>query len=106
MTSLQVGVENLTVAVSVLFWGSLSDRIGRKPVLLINSLGLAVGVTAFGLSKTLATLMVSKVIEGCFEATKPTVKTALAEGSLGDGDKMALYFSFMPIIAASGSVVG
>lgn len=99
-------MESLTAAVSVLLWGALSDRIGRKSILLINSLGLAVGVTIFGLSKTLATLIVSKVVEGCFEATKPTVKTALAESSLGDDNKMALYFSFMPIIYASGSVVG
>ena len=84
----------------------MSDRIGRKPVLLTNSLGLAIGVTTFGLSKTLTTLVVGKVVQGCFEATKPTVKTALAESSLGDANNVVLYFSFMPIIYASGSVVG
>lgn len=50
--------------------------------------------------------MISKVVEGCFEATKPTVKTGLAESSLGDDNNMALYFSFMPVVYASGSVVG
>ena len=35
------------------FWGSLSDRIGRRPVLMIGLLGNTVFFTAFGFSNTL-----------------------------------------------------
>ena len=34
-------------------WGSLSDRIGRRPVLMIGLVGNTVFFTAFGLSSTL-----------------------------------------------------
>lgn len=50
--------------VSVYFWGTLSDRIGRKPVLLIC---LACGITstaAFGVSATFVQALVFRMITG------------------------------------------
>lgn len=38
--------------------------------------------------------MISKVVEGCFEATKPTVKTGLAESSLGDDNHGFVFFFY------------
>src|SRR5512140_2759850 len=32
------------------FWGTLSDRIGRKPVILIGVLGYAISMFIFGIS--------------------------------------------------------
>ena len=36
----------------VLHWSRVSDRIGRKPVLLIGMAGLCVSMICFGLSTT------------------------------------------------------
>jgi len=36
------------------FWGSLSDRIGRRPVLMVGLIGNTVFFALFGLSNTLA----------------------------------------------------
>src|SRR5689334_16680884 len=35
-------------------WGRLSDRIGRRPVLLVSTLGAAISYAVFGYGSTLA----------------------------------------------------
>jgi MFS transporter, DHA1 family, tetracycline resistance protein len=45
-------------------WGRLSDRIGRRPVLLISLTASAIGYTIWGFSNSLAMLFVSRIIAG------------------------------------------
>jgi len=42
----------LTEALMILQWGRLSDRIGRRPVLLTGLFGLGLSMICFGLSHT------------------------------------------------------
>ena len=44
-------------AVTVLQWNSLSDKIGRKPVLLRGLLGIVVSSILFGLSHSFPALV-------------------------------------------------
>lgn len=43
-----------------IFWGWLSDRIGRRPVLLIGLIGNAVSTLSFGLSHSLVWAILSR----------------------------------------------
>jgi len=45
-------------------WGRLSDKIGRKPVLLISLAASAIGYAIWGLSNTLTMLFVSRIVAG------------------------------------------
>ena len=60
--------------VSAPILGALSDRIGRKPVLVVSLLGSAVGYVLFGIAGGLAILVVSRVIDGI----------SLSPASIGD----------------------
>jgi len=44
--------------------GAISDRLGRRPVLLLSLLGSAVGYTIFGLGGALWVLVLGRVIDG------------------------------------------
>jgi MFS family permease len=55
----------LTQAMTVLHWSSLSDRIGRKPVILVGLFGISASMYCFGLSRTFWGLVVIKV---CIQA--------------------------------------
>jgi predicted MFS family arabinose efflux permease len=46
-----------------------SDRIGRKPVILGGTTGLAVSIVSFGMSRTFSTLVLSRCIGGALGGT-------------------------------------
>ena len=47
-------------------WGGLSDRIGRRPVLMIGLVGNTVFFTMFGLANTLLMALVARFLAGVF----------------------------------------
>jgi DHA1 family multidrug resistance protein-like MFS transporter len=62
------------------FWGSFSDRIGRKPVLLIGVLGYAITMFIFGLSTRFWMLFVARTFSGVLSsATMPTAMAYLSD---------------------------
>jgi len=61
-------------------WGRISDRIGRKPVLLIGIAGLAVSFFLFAMSTELWMLFVARIIGGILSsANMPTSMAYVAD---------------------------
>jgi MFS family permease len=52
----QISLYFAAEAVTVLGWNRLSDHIGRKPVFLSGTLGTAISITLFGLSRSFSVL--------------------------------------------------
>jgi DHA1 family multidrug resistance protein-like MFS transporter len=57
-------------------WGSISDRTGRKPILLLGMLGYALSSLLMGLSTTLAMLFASRALSGIISSA--TMATTMA----------------------------
>ncbi len=60
-------------------WGRLSDRIGRRPVLLIGLAGSAIAYSVFGLAGSLAVLFLARILSGSLGATVNVAQAALAD---------------------------
>jgi len=61
-------------------WGRLSDKMGRRPVMLIGLAGSALAFLMFGLSKTLPMLFASRILAGILSsATLPTAQAYIAD---------------------------
>jgi MFS transporter, DHA1 family, multidrug resistance protein len=58
------------------FWGALSDRYGRKPILLIGVFGAAFSTLLFGLATSMWVLFASRALAGLLTAA--TFPTAMA----------------------------
>ena len=61
------------------FWGSVSDRIGRRPVLMIGLVGNTVFFTMFGLANTLFIALAARFMAGVFNGN-----LAVARAYIGD----------------------
>jgi MFS transporter, DHA1 family, tetracycline resistance protein len=60
-------------------WGRLSDRIGRRPVLLISLAGSAVGYTVFAFADSLALLFLARILSGIAAANIGTAQAYIAD---------------------------
>jgi len=61
-------------------WGSLSDRIGRKPVLLIGALGYAITLFIFGISTRFWMLFLARAASGVLSsAAMPTAMAYVSD---------------------------
>ena len=53
-------------------WGRLSDRVGRRPVLLGTIAGTALAMLAVGFAPSLAWLFAARILAGAFAANMGT----------------------------------
>ncbi|KAL7419048.1 hypothetical protein Q5752_005884 [Cryptotrichosporon argae] len=106
-TGFYAGVIESTFALAelltVFYWGSLSDRIGRRPVLLIGCAASAVSATCFGLSKSFTTLLVARAINGLANGNVAVLKSVI--GEITDETNQARAFSFFPLALAIGNIL-
>jgi MFS family permease len=97
------------------WWGRLSDRIGRRPVLLVGLFGSAASYVLFGVARSLTVLFVSRIVAGATGATVHVAQAALADetppdrraGAMGWlGAAFGVAFIVGPALAGIGSRLG
>ena len=77
-------------------WGSLSDRIGRRPILMIGLVGNTFCFALFGLAPTLFIAIVARFLAGFFNGN-----IAVARAYIGDISRPEQMASRMGLIGAS-----
>lgn len=60
-------------------WGRLSDRIGRRPIILIGLIGSALSYSMFALATSLPLLFVARSLAGIAGANIPTAQAFIAD---------------------------
>ena len=86
------------------FWGWLSDRVGRKPVILTGTLLTAVGFVMFGFCKTLWQAVLVQTFIGIVNGNQGVVSTCL--GEITDRSNQSKAFTYLPVIYGLGGITG
>jgi MFS family permease len=96
-------------------WGSLSDRYGRRRLLLLGLFGSAASYVVFGLARSLGVLLLSRVIAGVMGANIPVAQAYIADSTTVEkrargmgliGAAFGLGFIFGPAIGGGLSPWG
>ena len=84
--------------------GSLSDRFGRRPIILLSNFGLGLDYVVMALAPDLAWLFAGRVISGITSASIPTAMAYIAD--VTDPEKRAEAFGMVSAAFGLGFVLG
>ena len=106
---LTLSLNVLGFAVAQLFYGPLSDRFGRRPVLLLGMLGFLVCSLVCALAVSIDMLIVARVLQGITAATEAVVALAVIRDLYDDEGGvriLAMYGMVVALAPAVGPVIG
>ena len=69
------------------YWGRLSDRIGRRPVILIGLLGSGVTFILFGFTETLGMMFIVRILSGAISSAALPTALAYVADITGDDER-------------------
>ncbi|MCE2524243.1 MAG: TCR/Tet family MFS transporter [Rhodobacteraceae bacterium] len=84
--------------------GNLSDRYGRRPVLLISLFFMGVDYLVMGVAHTIWLLLIGRIVGGITASTQPTVAAYVAD--ISDPDEKAQNFGLIGAAFGVGFVLG
>src|ERR1700761_8893709 len=84
--------------------GGLSDRFGRRPVILLSNFGLALDYILMALAPSIGWLMCGRVVAGITSASMTAANAYVADRP--DTGQRAKEFGFIGVACALGFIVG
>ncbi|KAK8118854.1 uncharacterized protein PG998_003480 [Apiospora kogelbergensis] len=86
-------------------WGRLSDRVGRKPVLLTGLIGTAISVLIFGFAQNLWVALAARAVGGLLNGNMGVLQSTVTE-LVTAKEHRPRAFTMMPIVWCIGSIIG
>ncbi|KAI2466237.1 MFS general substrate transporter [Annulohypoxylon bovei var. microspora] len=102
---LLVSAYAVAEAITAIGWGALSDRVGRKPVVLFGLGGVAVSSLIFGLATEYWVALLARFIGGALNGNVAVMQTMVAEMVKVPEHEPAAYAS-QPFVWTLGGIIG
>ncbi|SDQ47849.1 MFS transporter [Microbacterium sp. cf332] len=97
-------VNGLCAFIAAPFLGRLSDRFGRRPVIIVAAFGAALSMCLFGIGGALWVLLLARVIQGATAGDLPALFAYLAD--ITPPEKRAQRFGLLGALSGVGTMVG
>jgi MFS family permease len=85
-------------------WGRVSDRVGRRPILLITIAGSAVGSLVLGLAGSLTMLFIGRILDGASGASVAVARATVSD--VADADQRPRLMGLLGAAFGLGFVIG
>lgn len=74
-----ISAFSLAEALTGMFWGSLSDRIGRKPILLLGCFGTMISLLLVGFAPNFWVALLGRALGGALNGNVGVIQTMVGE---------------------------
>ncbi|KAI0184404.1 major facilitator superfamily domain-containing protein [Xylaria flabelliformis] len=102
---LLVSAYAVAEALTAIGWGALSDRYGRKPVVIFGLGGVAISSLIFGLAKNYWVALLARFVGGALNGNVAVMQTMVAEMVKVPEHEPAAYAS-QPFVWTLGGIIG
>jgi len=105
-TGLLTGLYTLSLFLFAALWGHLSDRFGRRLILLVGLIGFGVTMLTFAFVENLTAVYAERFLSGLFAAAVTPVALAVIGDLAATEDLRARRLTFVSLAGISGFLLG
>lgn len=98
------GVNGLCAFLVAPFLGALSDRVGRRPIIIVAAFGSALGYLLFGIGGALWVLLLGRIVQGATAGDLPALFAYLAD--ITPPEQRAKRFGLLGALSGIGTMIG
>lgn len=84
--------------------GALSDRVGRRPIIIVAAFGAAAGYALFGIGGSIWVLLAGRIIQGATAGDLPALFAYLAD--ITPPEQRAKRFGLLGALSGVGTMIG
>ncbi|KAG6015427.1 hypothetical protein E4U54_003503 [Claviceps lovelessii] len=96
---------SLAEALMGMYWGGLSDRVGRKPVLMLGCLGTMFSMVMVGFASNIWIALLGRAIGGLLNGNIGVIQTMVGE-LVTKPEHEPRAFAVMPFVWSVGTIIG
>ncbi|TFB03807.1 putative membrane protein [Trichoderma ghanense] len=104
-SGLLISSFSLAEALMGMYWGGLSDRVGRKPVLILGCVGTMLSMIMVGFASNIWIALVGRAIGGFLNGNIGVIQTMVGE-LVTKPEHEPKAFSVMPFVWSIGTIIG
>lgn len=102
---LLVSAFSLAEACSGMYWGGVSDRVGRKPVIILGCLGTMSSLILVGLAPNFYVALAGRILGGALNGNIGVIQTVVGE-LVKNPDHEPRAYAVMPFVWSIGAIIG
>ena len=95
----------LAESLTGMWWGSLSDRVGRKPILLLGCFGTMLSLLVVGFSTNFTVALLGRLLGGALNGNIGVIQTMVGE-LVKKPEHEPKAYSIMPFVWSIGTIIG